>query len=48
MPVYPGVPSVSSAASVFQKVLVYQRKSAQISGKKLIFLLVAALLRCEP
>jgi hypothetical protein len=28
------------------KVLVYQRSSAQISGKKLVFLLVAALPRC--
>jgi hypothetical protein len=29
------------------KVLVYQHSSAQISGKKLVFLLVAAMLRCD-
>jgi hypothetical protein len=30
------------------KVLVYQRSSAQISGKKLVFLLVAALISRSP
>jgi hypothetical protein len=37
---------LTSSASSVSKILVYQRSSAQISDKKLVFLLVAARMRC--